>query len=31
MGVLQRHPVLDGTEIISDVQFARRLNAAEDA
>src|SRR6186997_167364 len=28
--VLQRHPVLDCTEVVADVQLARRLDAAED-
>jgi hypothetical protein len=29
--VLQLSPVLDGSEVVTDVQRAGRLNAAEDA
>jgi hypothetical protein len=31
MGLLQLDPVLDGTKVIADMEFARRLDAAEDA
>jgi hypothetical protein len=31
MGLLKLDPILDGAEIIADVEFARRLDAAEDA
>ena len=29
--ILQRHPILHGAKVISDMQFARRLDPAEDA